>query len=129
MAAGFDIAQSTHPEKMIAFARGQSRYLTVSDLIKAQLESAWEISCLGKNFAVNFVKNNSGTDSPAVLSSPVLLILFAFYGYRGDYHLSVEDDAGFPLLDFRLERKGQIFPRFQRIPPPSAGRATRCHTR
>jgi hypothetical protein len=91
--AGYDLDLSTYLKNMIAFATGQSRYLTVNSLTKSQLESAWSTSCEGMDFAINFVKNNARIDSPALLSSPFLLITLAFFGYKRNYHLSAEDDA------------------------------------
>ena len=98
---------------MIAFATETIAHLTVNSLTKAQLESAWEASCLGLNFAVNFVKNNASIDSPTLLSSPFLLITLSFYGYKRDYHLTAEDDTVLRFWTLVSNAKGQIFPRFQ----------------
>jgi len=43
-------------------------------------------------FALNFLKNNAGIESPALLSSPFLLITLAYFGHRRGYELA-EDEA------------------------------------
>jgi len=90
--SGYDLDLSTYLKNMIAFATGQSRFLTVNSLTKHDLESAWKTSCEGMDFAMNFVKNNAGIDSPALLASPFLLVTLAFFGHKRQYRLSAEDN-------------------------------------
>lgn len=45
-----------------AFATGQSRFLIVPNLGVSALQTAWAASCLGMEFALNFMKNNAGID-------------------------------------------------------------------
>lgn len=42
-------------------------------------------------FAINFLKNNTGIDSPALLSSPFLLVTLGYYGHRREYHIATDD--------------------------------------
>jgi len=42
-------------------------------------------------FALNFLKSNAGIDSPALLSSPFMLITLAYHGHKHDYALSAEE--------------------------------------
>ena len=42
-------------------------------------------------FALNFLKNNAGINSPALLSSPFMLITLGYYGHKRDYALSSEE--------------------------------------
>ena len=74
-----------------AFATGQSRFLIVPNLGVSALQTAWAASCLGMEFALNFMKNNAGIDSPALLSSPFILIALAYHGHKRDYVLSVDE--------------------------------------
>jgi hypothetical protein len=67
--AGFDLDLGIHLKAMVAFGTGQSRFATVGGLSLERLQSAWDESCQGMQFAINFLKNNAGVDSPAVLSS------------------------------------------------------------
>jgi hypothetical protein len=89
--AGFDLDLSLHLKNMIAFATGQSRFLTVGSLSLEQLQSAWKESCRGLEFATNFLKHNAGIDSPALLSSPFLLVVLAYFGHKRDYHITPEE--------------------------------------
>ena len=73
------------------FTTGQSRFLTVGGLRLDALQAGWKESCRGMEFAINFLKNNAGIDSPALLSSPFILIGLAYHGHKRDYALSVEE--------------------------------------
>ncbi len=57
------------------------------------LKAGWAQSCRGMEFAINFLKNNVGIDSPALLSSPFILIALAYHGHKRDYELSPEESA------------------------------------
>jgi hypothetical protein len=89
--AGFDLDLGLHLKNMIAFATGQSRFLTVGSLGLETLQRAWKESCGGMEFALNFLKNNAHIDSPALLSSPFLLVTLGYFGDKRDYHFSPED--------------------------------------
>ncbi len=85
--AGFDIDLGLHLKNMVAFGTGQSRFLTVGGLPLARLQKAWKDSVPGMEFAINFLKSNVGIDSPALLSSPYLLVTLGYYGHMRDYHI------------------------------------------
>jgi hypothetical protein len=89
--AGFDLDLGLYLKNLVVFATGQSRFLTIGNLRLAALQSGWKESCQGMEFAVNFLKNNVGIDSPALLSSPFILITLAYYGHKRDYALSAEE--------------------------------------
>ena len=89
--AGFDLDLGLHIKNMVAFATGQSRFLTVGGLTLARLQQAWKESVPGMEFALNFVKSNAGIDSPALLASPFLLVTLANYGHRRAYAMAPEE--------------------------------------
>ncbi|HVJ78256.1 MAG TPA: DUF262 domain-containing protein [Hyphomicrobium sp.] len=89
---GFDLDLGLHLKNMVAFATGQSRFLTVGKLNVDSLKSAWKQACSGMEFAVNFVKSNAGINSPVLLSSPFLLIALGYYGHQRGYR--IEPDEG-----------------------------------
>jgi hypothetical protein len=89
--AGFDLDLGLHLKNMIVFATGQSRFLTVGGLALEVVQKAWKESCEGMEFALNFLKNNARIDSPALLSSPFLLVTLSYFGHKRDYRLSPED--------------------------------------
>ena len=42
-------------------------------------------------FAINFLKSNVGIDSPALLSSPFLLVTLGYYGHKLDYQIASDE--------------------------------------
>lgn len=78
-------------KNLVAFVTGQSRFLTVSRLERKALQSGWTERCRGMEFALNFLRNNAGIHSPALLSSPFMLITLGYYGHKRDYALSPEE--------------------------------------
>ncbi len=89
--AGFDLDLGLYLRNLIAFATGQSRFRTVASLSLETLQSAWKESCRGMEFALNFMKNNVGIDSPALLSSPFIFTTLAYHAHKRDYQLSPEE--------------------------------------
>jgi hypothetical protein len=87
-AVGFDFDLGLHLKNLVSFATGQSRFLTVGSLSVATLQSAWKDSCEGMEFALNFLRSNCGIESPALLSSPFVLITLANYGKKLNYQLT-----------------------------------------
>lgn len=92
--AGFELDLGLFLKNLITFATGQSRFLTVGSLSLDNLKTAWGKSVLGMEFALNFMKNNSRIDSPALLSSPFILITVAYYGHVREYQLSPKESDG-----------------------------------
>ena len=81
-------------KNLIVFTTGQSRFLTVGNQSLGDLQAGWKESCRGMEFALNFLKNNTGIDSPALLSSPFILIAVAYFGHKRNYDLSPEESEG-----------------------------------
>ncbi len=89
--AGFDLDLGLHLKNVVAFATGQSRFLTVGGLPVKKLKSAWKESVEGMEFALNFLRSNAKIESPALLSSPFLLITVAYYGHKRRYKIGARD--------------------------------------
>lgn len=85
---GFELDLGLHLKNLMAFATGQSRFLTVGSLTLDVLQQAWKEACEGMEFALNFARSNLGIDSPALLSSPFLLVVLAYFGHSRNYALS-----------------------------------------
>ena len=85
--AGFDLDLGLHLKNLVAFATGQSRFLTVGSLPVETLQRAWKECVPGMEFALNFLKSNAGLDSPALLSSPFLLVTLGYYGHKRGYEI------------------------------------------
>src|SRR5258707_3065099 len=85
---GFDLDLGLYLKNLVVFTTGQSRFLTVGNQRLEALQAGWTESRRGMEFALNFLKNNAGIDSPALLSSPFMLIALAYHGHKRDYALS-----------------------------------------
>ena len=88
---GFDLGLAIHLRNLVAFATGQSRFKTVGSISEKRLEDSWEDAKKGMNFALNFLSSNVSIDSPALLSSPFIVIALAVYGHSKKYNLSPEE--------------------------------------
>jgi hypothetical protein len=88
---GFDLDLGLHLKNLVAFATGQSRFLTVGSLKIETLQEAWKECVRGMEFALNFLKSNVGIDSPALLSSPFLLVTLGYYGHKRNYEIEAEE--------------------------------------
>ena len=88
---GFDLDLGLHLKNLVAFATGQSRFLTVGSQPVDILRRAWDECVLGMEFALNFLKSNVGIDSPVLLSSPFLIVTLGYYGHKRGYQIPAED--------------------------------------
>lgn len=79
---------SVHLRNMVVFATAQSRFGTVRNLSKETLQRSWRESCEGMDFALNFMRANADLESPALLASPFVLIVVAYFGKKRGYSLS-----------------------------------------
>lgn len=84
---GFDLDLGLVLKNLVAFATGQSRFQTVQGLSIAKLKGAWKDAVPAMEFAINFIKTNAGIDSPALLSSPFILVSIAYFGHQRRYKI------------------------------------------
>ncbi len=105
---GFDLEMGIHLKALIAFATGQSRFLTVGGLSLERLQTGWAEATEGMRFAINFLKSNVGIDSPALLSSPFLIIVLAFYGHHKKYQLTPSEAAQLRRWALLASAKGRF---------------------
>lgn len=91
--ADFRLELAIHLKNLVAFATGQSRFLTVGGLSLEVLQEGWREGTAGMDFAINFLKSNVGLDSPALLSSPFLTIAVAYYGHMRSYEIPPDEAA------------------------------------
>jgi hypothetical protein len=88
---GFDLELGLHLKNLVAFATGQSRFLTVGGIPIGDLQTAWRECVPGMEFALNFLRSNVGIDSPALLSSPFLLVTLGYFGHKRNYQIELEE--------------------------------------
>jgi len=104
---GFEVDLGIHLKNLVAHATGQSRFLTVANLQLEQLQSGWDSSCQGMEFAINFLRSNTGITSPALLASPFLLICLGFYGAQRNYAITSDDANGLARWVLLTNAKGR----------------------
>jgi len=105
---GFDLDLGIHLKALIAFATGQSRFGTVGSLTLQQLQQGWNEAVEGMRFAINFLKSNVGVESPALLSSPFLMIVLAYFGHKRGYQLSADEAAELRQWALLASAKGRF---------------------
>jgi hypothetical protein len=104
---GFDLDLGLFLKNLVVFTTGQSRFLTVGNLRLEALQTGWTQCCHGMEFALNFLKNNAGVDSPALLSSPFILIAVAYYGHKRNYQLSSHESESLRYWVLVANAKGR----------------------
>lgn len=88
---GFNLSLAVHLKNLVAFATGQSRFKTVGKLPLTKLKTSWDEAKAAMVFALNFLRANADIDSPALLSSPFIVITLAVYGHYKNYTLTPDD--------------------------------------
>jgi hypothetical protein len=106
--AGFDIDLGVHLKNLIVFATGQSRFLTVGSLSLETLQTAWKECCRGMEFAMNFLKANVGIESPALLSSPFLLVALSYLGHKREFNIDPEESERLRFWAVVANAKGRF---------------------
>jgi len=104
---GFDLDLGLYLKNLVVFTAGQSRFLTVGNQRLEALQAGWTESCRGMEFALNFLKNNAGIDSPALLSSSFMLIAIAYHGHKRNYELSPEESENLRYWVLVANAKGR----------------------
>lgn len=105
---GFDLDLGLYLRNLMAFASGQSRFLTVGNYGPDALQKAWKESCEGMDFAMNFLKSNVGIDSPALLASPFLMVALGYFGHVRGYQIRPEESAQLRYWTLLANAKGRF---------------------
>ena len=79
---------------MVVFATGQSRFQSVGNVSVSRLQEGWEEAKAGLRFAVNFLRTNADLEDESLLSSPLFILLIAYYSHvcRGTLSAEAERD-------------------------------------
>ncbi len=104
---GFDLELGVHLRNLMAFATRQSRFRAVGNLGVEALQKAWKDAGEGMEFAMNFLKSNAGIESPALLSSPFLMVAIAYFGHVRGYKISTEEEAQLRYWALTANAKGR----------------------
>lgn len=85
---GFFFDTGFYVRNMVIFATGQSRFKSVGSIPTENLKKAWGEGKRGIEFALNFLISNVGINSPALLTSPFIVLALSYWGYSLDYKIS-----------------------------------------
>ena len=105
---GFALEMGIHLKNLMAFATAQSRFLRVGSIDLITLQQAWKEAKEGMHFALNFVRSNLGISSPALLSSPFLLIVLGYFGHVRGYALTPNEAAQLRYWALLANAKGRF---------------------
>lgn len=105
---GFDLDLGIHLRNLMAFASGQSKFLTVGNYGTDALKQAWKDCCEGMDFAMNFLRSNVGIDSPALLASPFLMVALGYFGHTRGYQLTPEESKQLRFWVLMANAKGRF---------------------
>lgn len=92
-ARGFGLELGIHLKNLVAFATGQSRFLSVGTIPLERLQESWATARTGMEFAIDFLRSNTGIDSPSLMSSPFLLVSVGYFGHSKDFNITPEESA------------------------------------
>ena len=87
---GFDLKLGIFIRNLVVFATGQPKFNAVSSLSKEILEDGWKHSKAGFDYAINFLKTNTGIDSSTLLLTPSLIITLGYFASQNNFKLSPE---------------------------------------
>ncbi|MDO9016034.1 MAG: DUF262 domain-containing protein [Deltaproteobacteria bacterium] len=88
---GFPLDLGVHLKNLVAVGSGQSRFRTVGTMSVETLKASWAAAVPAMEYALNFLKNNAGIGSPALLASPFLLVALGYFGHKRGYAVSASD--------------------------------------
>ena len=88
----FDLEIGTIIRGMITHATGQSRFKTVSSLSLKTLQESWDKNVRAITFALNFLRSNIRIDSPALLTSPYIILVVAYWGAKNKYKIDSTEE-------------------------------------
>jgi len=105
--AGCDVDLGLHLRSLVAFATNQSPFLTIGNVPIERLQEAWKHCVPGIEYAIDFLKSNAGIDSPALLSSPYLLVTLGYFGHARRYTIGRNEAAALRKWALLANAKGR----------------------
>jgi hypothetical protein len=106
-ARGFEFDLGVYLRVLVALATGQSKFTVVASMSQQRLESGWERAKKSFDFAIDFALTNVKVDSPALLSSPLLLIATAYWVHERERNISPQEAADFRRWFLVANAKGR----------------------
>lgn len=104
---GYELEMGVFLKSLIAAITDQSRFMTVNTINLERLKAGWSESVKGMEFASSFLRNNAKIDSPALLSSPFLIVALARYGQKHNYQFSNKESESLRRWALLVNAKGR----------------------
>lgn len=104
---GYELEMGVFLKSLIAAITDQSRFMTVNTINLERLKAGWSESVKGMEFASSFLRNNAKIDSPALLSSPFLIVALARYGHKHNYQISNKESESLRRWALLVNAKGR----------------------
>jgi len=104
---GYDLELGVFLKSLVAAITNQSRFMTVNTINLERLKTGWSESVKGIEFASSFLRNNTKIDSPALLSSPFLIVALARFGHKHNYHFSNKESESLRRWALLVNAKGR----------------------
>ncbi|HOU01030.1 MAG TPA: DUF1524 domain-containing protein [Bacteroidales bacterium] len=92
---------------LIVFATDQSKFNNVNSIPVPTLQQAWGKAKTGLDFAINFLRQNSGIEDESLLSSPLFFVIIAYYGAYKNYNLTPEEEKQLKYWVYVASAKGR----------------------
>lgn len=102
----FTLGTSTLIRNLIAFATGESKFKLISKLTTEQLKSAWEAATKGMDLSLQFL-DGWGIKNSAVLTSPYIAIVIAYFANCKKYKISREEKNDLKRWALLVNAKGR----------------------
>lgn len=84
----FPVSLGTLVKALVVHATGQNLFRTVHTLSLSQLQDGWLRAKKGIEWSINYLRGNNGISSPALLSSPFLMLLISYAAESQSYRPS-----------------------------------------
>ena len=102
---GFDLGNILRT--MVSLVTNQPRFARLGSPSQPALEAGWDRTKKAIDFAHNFLVNDLGIESPAVLTSPLLVVTTAYWGDQRGYKIATEEKEAFKHWALIANAKGR----------------------
>ena len=89
---GFNLDLGLHVRTLVALITDQSRFKTVGSIPRDALEAGWKRTTSAMHRAINFAQANAGIEAPVLLTSPLALVVLAYWFDRHERTMT-QDEA------------------------------------
>lgn len=106
-ARGFALDLGNILRTLVALVTDQPRFSRLGSPGQPALEAGWARTKKALNFAHNFLVNDLGIESPAVLTSPLLAVAAAYWGDQRDFQVDNDEKEAFKHWALIANAKGR----------------------